>query len=171
MSLCRVKIDVEQLLADREYEKMYPPSPTRSKPKKKPAPIKQEAVAVPVPAASGKKKRKRQNQASGASPAKKIKSAPPPVASSSTKKVTLKLPPPPESYPCCLCISMNRAGMLRVRNPPPNMVTDPGEVWMAHEECARIVPETWVDEEDGVKMVFGVDAVVKDRWNLVSSFF
>ena len=50
---------------------------------------------------------------------------------------------------------------------------------MAHESCARILPETWLDEveagtvlEDGSKkhekMVFGVDAIVKDRWNLVS---
>jgi hypothetical protein len=50
---------------------------------------------------------------------------------------------------------------------------------MAHESCARILPETWLDEvetdtvlDDGtrkrVKMVFGVDAIVKDRWNLVS---
>jgi len=50
---------------------------------------------------------------------------------------------------------------------------------MAHESCARVLPETWLDEaetgpvlEDGTKkwekMVFGVDAIVKDRWNLVS---
>jgi hypothetical protein len=50
---------------------------------------------------------------------------------------------------------------------------------MAHESCARVIPETWLDEaetgpvlEDGTrkqaKMVFGVDAIVKDRWNLVS---
>jgi hypothetical protein len=52
-------------------------------------------------------------------------------------------------------------------------------MWMAHESCARVLPETWLDEvevgpvlEDGTrkreKMVFGVDAIVKDRWNLVS---
>ena len=50
---------------------------------------------------------------------------------------------------------------------------------MAHESCARVLPETWLDEaetgpvlEDGARkqenMVFGVDAIVKDRWNLVS---
>jgi hypothetical protein len=53
------------------------------------------------------------------------------------------------------------------------------KVWMAHESCARVIPETWLDDaetgpvlEDGTrkreKMVFGVDAIVKDRWNLVS---
>jgi len=51
---------------------------------------------------------------------------------------------------------------------------------MAHENCARVLPETWLDEvetspmlADGTrkreKMVFGVDAIVKDRWNLVSN--
>ena len=50
---------------------------------------------------------------------------------------------------------------------------------MAHTECARIVPETWVDdvvpdepdasgEAPRESMVFGVDIIVKDRWNLVS---
>lgn len=46
---------------------------------------------------------------------------------------------------------------------------------MAHELCASIVPETWVDEvnlPDGgtEKIVLGVDAIVKDRWNLVCYF-
>ena len=49
---------------------------------------------------------------------------------------------------------------------------------MAHEECANVVPETWVDfievgepQQDGSRIkeqvVFGVDGIVKDRWNLV----
>jgi hypothetical protein len=42
------------------------------------------------------------------------------------------------------------------------------EAWKAHETCAMIVPETWVDEIDGEKRVFGVDAIIKDRWVLVS---
>jgi hypothetical protein len=50
------------------------------------------------------------------------------------------------------------------------------KVWMVHEQCAKIIPETWVDEIDNgltgekEKMVFGVDGIVKDRWNLVSPF-
>lgn len=44
---------------------------------------------------------------------------------------------------------------------------------MAHEECAKVVPETWVDEVETEmtmeKRVFGVDAIVRDRWNLVCS--
>lgn len=49
---------------------------------------------------------------------------------------------------------------------------NPG-VWMAHQLCAKVVPETWVDDVEGsngvkVTQVFGVDGIVKDRWNLVS---
>ena len=49
------------------------------------------------------------------------------------------------------------------------------EIWKAHEKCALIVPETWVDEiinDTGQKerVVFGVDSIVKDRWNLVGLF-
>lgn len=50
---------------------------------------------------------------------------------------------------------------------------------MAHEECANVVPEAWVDEieldttppggtQTKEKVVMGIDAIVKDRWNLVS---
>lgn len=57
-----------------------------------------------------------------------------------------------------------------------------GGVWYAHEECANVVPETWVDEVevgnpvlDGTprkeRVVLGVDGIVKDRWNLVSRDF
>jgi hypothetical protein len=101
-------------------------------------------------------------------------------------KVTIRLklgPRPPEldPFPCCLCVSASREGLLLVHDKP--LVQHPAyadmKVWMAHESCARVLPETWLDEaetgpelEDGTrkreKMVFGVDAIVKDRWNLVS---
>jgi hypothetical protein len=52
-----------------------------------------------------------------------------------------------------------------------------GGKWMAHEICAGIVPETWVDEieepgsiegsKKSERVVYGVDGIVKDRWNLV----
>lgn len=98
--------------------------------------------------------------------------------------IRLKLGPrPPEldPFPCCLCVSASREGLLFVHDKP--LVQHPAyaemKVWMAHESCARVIPETWLDEaetgpvlEDGTrkreKMVFGVDAIVKDRWNLVS---
>ena len=101
-------------------------------------------------------------------------------------KVTIRLklgPRPPEldPFPCCLCVSASREGLLPVHDKP--LIQHPAyaetKVWMAHESCARVLPETWLDEaetgpvlEDGTrkqeKMVFGVDAIVKDRWNLVS---
>jgi hypothetical protein len=101
-------------------------------------------------------------------------------------KVTIRLklgPRPPEldPFPCCLCISASREGLLPVHDKP--LVQHPAhadtKVWMAHESCARVLPETWLDEaetgpvlEDGARklenLVFGVDAIVKDRWNLVS---
>lgn len=95
--------------------------------------------------------------------------------------ITLKLGPrpvEPEAYPCCLCVSMNREGLLRVYDPPvgrkdaEDAAGNPKE-WMAHEYCANVVPETWVDEieigHSGVKekVVFGIDGIVKDRWHLV----
>lgn len=111
-------------------------------------------------------------------------SAPP-----SKVSITLKLgpkPPEPEAFPCCLCVSMSRDGLLRVQDPPRgkkelpeslSFIHDPAK-WMAHEECAKVVPETWVDMVELAEIfpdgsyvqesrVFGVDAIVKDRWNLV----
>lgn len=93
--------------------------------------------------------------------------------------ITLKLGPrpvEPEPFPCCLCVSMSKEGLLRVHEPPlarKDAVEAAGnpKVWMAHEFCASIVPETWVDVLDTTagreKVVFGVDGIVKDRWNLV----
>ena len=118
--------------------------------------------------------------------AKRIK----PNSGSSSKvpmsKLTLKLGPKPaelEVFPCCLCVSLVPNGLLRVHDPPIGQKdfddgTHGPTIWRAHEECAKIVPETWVDEievssdaENGSKakekVVFGVDGIVKDRWNLV----
>lgn len=106
------------------------------------------------------------------------------MSPSKQPKVTLKLGPKPKEpdvFPCCLCVSPSRDGLLRVHDPPVwRMEADSGEgkngngVWMAHEECANVVPETWVDELEvgGVKekVVMGVNAIVNGRWNLVSPF-
>ncbi|KAF7361182.1 Specific transcriptional repressor [Mycena sanguinolenta] len=42
-------------------------------------------------------------------------------------------------------------------------------VWMAHERCAMVLPETWVDEITGERVVFGVDGIVRARWTLKCS--
>ncbi|KAG8892637.1 hypothetical protein FRB99_002560, partial [Tulasnella sp. 403] len=71
----------------------------------------------------------------------------------------------------------DKTGLLPVHDPPqpspsarPLIVKDKGGVeraiWKAHEQCARVIPETWIDEVDGQRFVFGVDAIVKDRWAL-----
>ena len=76
---------------------------------------------------------------------------------------------------------MNKEGLLRVQNPPfarKDAAEAAGhpKVWMAHEFCANVVPETWVDifvrpNGQTEKVVYGVDVVVKDRWNLVGTYF
>ena len=163
-SCSSVRIDVDQLLSDRDAERLNPPPITEPKKRK-----------FDVFAAESKQKR-------------------PKIAkpSSTTKvSVTLKLPPKPEElddFPCCLCVSASREGLLRVQDPPVGRRDLPeslatlfdANAWMAHEECAKVVPETWVDELDVIsnsdvdgavtteRRVFGVDAIVKDRWNLVS---
>ena len=90
-------------------------------------------------------------------------------------------PPGLDPFPCCLCVSPSSDGLLPVHDKPlvHHLAHADTKKWMAHESCARVLPETWLDEaetgpvlEDGTrkreKTVFGVDGIVKDRWNLVS---
>jgi hypothetical protein len=160
-----VRIDVEQLLQEREAEKL------------KSSPF--EAVDANEPT---KLPTKRKATTDNSPKAKKVKTIAP---AASAAKVTLKLGPQPidsTPFPCCLCISQNKAGLLRVVDPPvvDKVHTGGGECgWMAHEECAGVVPETWVDEIEVYgsagekrmeKVIYGVDGIVKDRWNLVCVF-
>ncbi|KAL0569180.1 hypothetical protein V5O48_012788 [Marasmius crinis-equi] len=156
--------------------------------------VKQEEVAVDIPPLSKVALGKRESEgsfedfpkpkrprfgswvrdvssvSSSSQPESTIKIMPP--------KITLKLgprPAEPEVFPCCLCISMSKESLLRVHDPPVNR-KDAVEacgysrdwVWMAHRDCARIVPETWVDEikETKEEVVFGVEGIIKDRWSL-----
>lgn len=192
-----VRIDVDQLLHDREEERVAAlkkaekeKEKTKVSKKRKPD-ISDTASSSSSPSKAKKAKLVKPSSSSTAS-----------TPSSSIQKVTLKLPPKPKEptpFPCCLCISMSTDGLLRVhdkprtgicQNVPPREkvveVTEDGrevvremEVWRAHEGCAKIVPETWIDEvevdgENGEvtkeQVVFGVDAIVKDRWNLVCLF-
>jgi len=158
------------------------------------AAVKNEELDLVLPEPRSSKKRKAGNN-EGLAKAKKIKASTNKSSSSSSTvicspdqapklSVTLKLPPRhtgPESFPCCLCVSQSRENLLRVYDPPVSRKDAAGatgnpKVWMVHEQCAKIVPETWVDEVDGgpsggkERMVFGVDGIVKDRWHLVSPF-
>lgn len=183
-----VIIDVNQLLEDRarEEEEIAESSPSMAPTKRSPTKVKREEFYVSIPPLS-KNKRKATAAVATEPPAKKSRKSIKgptitiPSGSQETKpypKLSIKLKlPKPEVFPCCLCISMSNEGLLRVHDPPfgrkeaLEACSNPA-VWMAHEGCARIIPETWVDEVEtasGEKemVVFGVDGIVKDRWNLV----
>ena len=123
-------------------------------------------TAKPVVKQAARKRKLEEMQANTASGTSVMLSEP--------KRKKPRPPPPTTGIPCCLCVS-DADGLLPVHDPPlfgyPGFepkVVDGKPQWQAHEECAKIVPETWVDEVDGQKFVFGVDAVPKDRWQLVS---
>lgn len=174
-----VRIDVGQLLADREAER---------------AEAKAQAIENETSARVKPERKRKSDTIDGEPQAKKVKAKAmkkaPEASSSKTiiPKITLKLGPikPKEldTFPCCLCVSQSAEGLLSVHDPPIGRKEGesglPGEraVWMAHEQCANVVPETWVDDietgtfnEDGTrqkeKVIFGVGGIVKDRWNLV----
>lgn len=90
---------------------------------------------------------------------------------------------------CCLCISNTppAAPLIKAQghsfnllpcvgapttgatpNLPLSSGTNVQQYW-AHEVCARVLPETWVDEDvrSGEKFVYGVDCIVRERWALV----
>ncbi|KAF5378159.1 hypothetical protein D9615_007617 [Tricholomella constricta] len=175
-----VRIDVDQLLRDRAEEAENPPE--LSKPKRSSSKKENEYKDAK---AKVSRKRKAVKIEEGEEPAqaKKLKIKLSPASSSTKLSITLKLgprPAAPEPFPCCLCVSMDREGLLRVRDPPigrkdaEDAAGSPKE-WMAHEQCASIIPETWVDEievgPDQVKekVVYGVDGIVRDRWHLKCS--
>ncbi|KAF8804210.1 jumonji superfamily protein [Phlegmacium glaucopus] len=190
-----VRIDVDELLRQREEERnaplkdVIPKRTTKNGLLPKKDLVKEEMIEVTLPMP---KSRKRKSEAKDEGPkAKKIKIKPSMAKASSnlsTKppliklSVTLKLGPrpvEPEPFPCCLCVSMSNEGLLRVHDPPSNRkeaieAAGNPKLWMAHDYCANIVPETWVDDLDTgdggkEKVVFGVDGIVKDRWNLKCS--
>ena len=161
-----MRIDVDQLLRDRaievgleQIEKLQKPGHEKTKKRKSDGP-------------SDPTKSKKSKTRPESTPQEKV---------SPKISLTLKLGPKPveqEDFPCCLCISTAKEGLLPVHDPPigrKEIEEHAGKpkVWMAHESCANVVPETWIDEVDearnGIKQrfVFGVDAIVKDRWNLV----
>jgi hypothetical protein len=203
-----VRIDVDQLLRDRAAEAEEaakvntPPSPPAPPKAKRPS-SKKENIFKDIKREKEedaklkllKISRKRKSEGEdGPSPKKlKIKVLPSKNAIPAVEAVVPKAPLPklslklgprpaePEAYPCCLCISMSKEGLLPVYEPPigkkdaVEAAGNPKE-WFAHEFCASIVPETWVDETENAntgvmeKVVFGVDGIVKDRWNLVKFF-
>ncbi|KAI0043041.1 JmjC-domain-containing protein [Auriscalpium vulgare] len=177
-----VRIDVDELLNDYERDGEAP------------EPVKRDDSAPPAKFRPPPRKRKSDASDRARKP-KKIKTEPAssskspssskPGSSTGKITVTLKLgprPKDPEPFPCCLCVSMSEDDLLPVQDPPTaqHAAHTDTKVWRAHAGCAKVVPETWIDEsevgpvrEDGtratVRVVLGVDAIVKDRWNLKCS--
>lgn len=180
-----MRIDVDALLRARAEEQLLevarPPSKSHSR---KPKSDRCDSTKQKSP-------RKRKSGACDRSTAKKQKAdtdsteALPGLSSSSGSqhKIMLKVPKDLGPYPCCLCVSRDAEGLLRVhegpaawsgcQNIPPKDASGQA-IWRAHEGCAMVVPETWIDQIDNSgqleKMVFGVDVIVKDRWSLVRCF-
>jgi hypothetical protein len=173
-----VRIDVDALLVQRELEAQglalkegqesedSPASTTKSGRKRKAPALPDQDVPDHSPAKKKAKSKIDQNAA--------------PSAPSKVLSIKLKLGPRPIEpvYVCCLCVNTDEEGLLRVHDPP--RAAEAGSPhpesghWRAHASCASVVPETWVDEIDlpnGTKetVVFGVDSIPRDRWNLVSS--
>ncbi|KAF8576317.1 hypothetical protein K439DRAFT_676101 [Ramaria rubella] len=174
-----VRIDVRGLIEAREREKntgaqaqLAGPSPSRKR--------KVEVVTDGVEDI-GKPKRPKVAKALPASPESNAPQQPQGRPAAKPKP----RPKPPAAdldaglaFPCCLCASTVMEGLLRVQDAPMSFsgVAKPNDgVWRAHEACARVIPETWVDEVsmDGgpekEKVVWGVDGIVKDRWMLKCS--
>ena len=166
--LSSVRIDVDQLLLDRERERLE---------------RLQASHDTPVVGNQTSKARKRKHEGSTIEPkgkklkANRDKGTPSSAASKSDipkLSITLKIGPPKEPFPCCLCVSEDSDGLLPVYDPISTASTPK----MAHEHCASVIPETWVDDYEidhpslgtfphKTRVVFGVDGIVKDRWNLV----
>ncbi|KAG8875366.1 hypothetical protein FRB97_005178 [Tulasnella sp. 331] len=173
-----VRIDVDQLLAEaemqREEEKLQKLLPgydytvaalhkrksashTREGDERKRKRVKKDPAAVPAVYP---------NDANGTTMD---------AQTSGSYKPRIRIPAVPVT-PCCLCATNDPEGLLPVNDPPAagstakvfTILQDGKQVpwWRAHETCARAIPETWVDEIDGKKVVFGVDGIHKDRWAL-----
>ncbi|KZP12459.1 JmjC-domain-containing protein [Athelia psychrophila] len=177
-----VRIDVDQLLRDREAEQLGLDKP----------PYSGTTYGEPTPEENVERpKKKRKPVAHPDGPrTKRPKTSEASTSNIKHTKLTLKLgprPATPEPFPCCLCVNMSRDALLPLHEPPigrkdvaVDVQPSSAQGWLAHEDCANVIPETWVDwvdygdvMHDGtrakVKMVFGVDGIVKDRWNLKCS--
>ena len=166
---CSVRIDVDQLLLDRERERLERSQATQD--------------MVVIDNQKSKARKRKHEESTTESKGKKLKVskdkgthvAVTPKASTPRLSITLKIGPiPKETFPCCLCVSEDTNGLLPVYDPLSTCSTPK----MAHEHCASVIPETWVDDYEAehpslgtslhkTRAVFGVDGIVKDRWNLV----
>ena len=166
---CSVRIDVDQLLLDRERERLEWSQAIHD--------------TVAIDDQKSKARKRKHEESTTESKGKKLKVskdkgthiAATPKPSAPKLSITLKIRPiPRETFPCYLCVSEDTNGLLPVYD-PTSITSTPK---MAHEHCASVIPETWVDDYEvghsssgtslhKTRAVFGVDGIVKDRWNLV----
>lgn len=152
--LLSVRIDVDTLLEDAEALRDEEHS---ENPKKRKVEELSDEDSVP----------KKVKKLSGAASSSKLATGTP---ETDPKPARIRFTAP--VTPCCLCADPHEQGLLRIHNPPAGWGADKAtsgeKVWRAHEACAKVLPETWVDEVNGVRVVLGVDCIEKDRWALVS---
>ncbi|EJD00680.1 JmjC-domain-containing protein [Fomitiporia mediterranea MF3/22] len=163
-----VRINVDELLRAQEEEAALEASKPAPKPRRKKR--KSEGDAQP--------RAKKQKISDGS--AEDIPSS---SSIAPKHKILLKVPKELGPFPCCLCVSRDTDGLLRVHDLPSSwsgcqnfMPKDASgqEIWRAHEKCAMAIPETWVDDDTDdtgqtERVVFGIDVIVKDRWSLKCS--
>ena len=169
-----VRIDVRGLIEAKERRELE----GEPEPENKSGPSRKRKVEVVITSAADNESQPKRPKTSKVIPASPD-SIPPTSKSAKTAKSKPKRADADAgmAFPCCLCASLSTDGLLRVHDPPLPFsgLSKPADgVWRAHEACARVVPETWVDEvpmdhgNDGLeKVVWGVDGIVKDRWLLV----
>ncbi|KAF8313558.1 JmjC domain, hydroxylase-domain-containing protein [Cantharellus anzutake] len=123
-------------------------------------------------------------------------SSPATLPAHSTDKLLVCLPkrishqPQSSGYFCCLCPSStthSSGPLLRCASAPPTHLRGQASTatksqsqplpqgllpvvgLRAHETCALVLPETWIDVVDGENVVCGLDCIGKDRWSLKCS--
>lgn len=144
--LYSVRIDVDRLLLDREEERLL------------------ASKRTPDDDDKLKSRKRKPDSSEGGAPAKPKRVRTKAHQDAVAPKVTLTVKVPPRTkeslsssspFPCCLCVSAEEKGLLRVHDRPlswsgcTNVVVadDNGvDIWKAHESCVLVMPETWVDE-------------------------
>ncbi|KAJ7479900.1 JmjC-domain-containing protein [Mycena latifolia] len=179
-ALARAARDGEDIVDMFPVEPEPEPLPTVILPAAKPRSPRKRKPTTPFEPATAAKRPRTVSAASTSAPAS-TSAAAVPAHPAPTQKLTLKLGPRPEdeTFPCCLCVDPSTEGLARVHDLPPawrdispaaRMHFPGGKAsWMAHEACALVLPETWVDEIAGERVVFGVDGIVRGRWSLKCS--
>lgn len=71
-------------------------------------------------------------------------------------------------YPCALCPEQITEGLVKIAPPQDSNSKRAGRTLHAHSICVTFTPTTWCASHPltGEEMVFGYDAIEKERWAL-----